>query len=39
VKKESVIFLKLDFEKAYDKVNWEFMMEVLERKFFPTKWR
>lgn len=32
------IILKLDFEKAYDKVHWDFMIEVLERKNFPTKW-
>jgi hypothetical protein len=32
------IILKLDFEKAYDKVQWGFMMEVLRRKNFPPKW-
>lgn len=32
------IILKLDFEKAYDKVQWGFMMEVLEKKNFPVKW-
>lgn len=32
------IILKLDFEKAYDKVCWNFMMEVLQRKNFPRKW-
>lgn len=32
------IILKLDFEKAYDKVHWGFMMEVLKRKNFPDKW-
>jgi hypothetical protein len=30
--------LKLDFEKAYDKVNWKFMMEVLRKKNFPDRW-
>lgn len=32
------IILKLDFEKAYDKVQWGFMMEVLEKKNFLEKW-
>jgi hypothetical protein len=32
------IILKLDFEKAYDKVQWSFMIEVLTRKNFPAKW-
>jgi hypothetical protein len=34
----SGIILKLDFEKAYDKVQWSFMMEVLKGKNFPPKW-
>jgi hypothetical protein len=32
------VILKLDFEKAYDKVQWDFMMDVLKRKIFPPKW-
>lgn len=32
------IILKLDFEKAYDKVRWSFMMDVLRKKNCPTKW-
>jgi tRNA(His) 5'-end guanylyltransferase len=32
VKKLQGIILKLDFEKAYDKVCWNFMMEVLRKK-------
>jgi hypothetical protein len=37
-KKIRGIILKLDFEKAYDKVNCEFMKEVLTQKRFPSKW-
>jgi hypothetical protein len=38
VKNHKGVILKLDFEKAYDKVQWSFMMEVLKRKNFPPKW-
>jgi exonuclease III len=36
--KQSGIILKLDFEKAYDKVNWNFLKEVMSRKGFSEKW-
>jgi hypothetical protein len=37
-RKRQGIILKLDFEKAYDKVHWGFMFEVLKKKNFPQKW-
>ena len=36
--KSSGVFIKLDFGKAYDKVKWEFLEEVLHRKGFVEKW-
>ena len=36
-KKDGVIF-KIDFEKAYDKVNWNFLQQTLRMKGFSQKW-
>jgi hypothetical protein len=35
-KREACILLKLDFEKAYDRVNWDFLKEVLRCKGFDS---
>ena len=36
--KQAGVILKLDFEKAYDKVDWNFLEEVLRRKGFSETW-
>jgi hypothetical protein len=32
------VLLKIDFEKAYDKVRWSFLQQVLRMKGFDPKW-
>jgi hypothetical protein len=36
-KKQGVV-LKIDFEKAYDKVNWNFLIDCCRQKGFNNKW-
>ena len=38
-KKESGVVLKLDYEKAYDRVSWNFLEEMLFSRGFGGKWR
>ena len=33
------VLCKLDIEKAYDHVNWEFLMFLLQQCGFSEKWR
>ena len=37
-KKQQGIVLKLDFEKAYDKVDWDFLLKCIAQKGFSPKW-
>ena len=37
-RKEIGIVLKLDFEKAYDKLNWKLLFECMKRRGFHSKW-
>jgi hypothetical protein len=37
-KKKNGVILKLDFEKAYDKVNWSFVQRTLRMKGFSVVW-
>jgi hypothetical protein len=36
--KQRGFVLKLDYEKAYDKVNWFFLLDILEKRGFEGKW-
>jgi hypothetical protein len=38
-KKLNGVILKLDFEKAYDKVKWPFVQHTLRMKGFSPEWR
>lgn len=38
MKKQQCVVLKLDFEKAYDKVDWNFVFQCLEDRGFNEKW-
>lgn len=37
--KQSGVVLKLDYEKGYDRVSWDFLEEMLESRGFGNKWR
>ena len=37
-KKRSCIFIKVDYEKAYDSVSWEFILYMLKMVGFCDKW-
>lgn len=38
-KKESGVVLKLDYEKAYDTVSWNFLRDMLKTRDIGAKWR
>ncbi|GKV00956.1 hypothetical protein SLEP1_g13565 [Rubroshorea leprosula] len=38
-KKKKAFMLKIDFEKAYDKVSWSFLDFMRQKMGFSTKWR
>jgi hypothetical protein len=36
--KQDIVILKLDFEKAFDKVEHNLMLKMMEKKGFPDRW-
>jgi hypothetical protein len=36
--KKKGLIMKIDFEKAYNKVKWKFLEEVMKTKKFPDSW-
>jgi hypothetical protein len=38
-KKMNGVILKIDFEKAYNKVKWSFLQQTLRMKGFSNEWR
>jgi len=39
VKKKDLLMFKVDFEKAYDSVDWSYIDEVMSKMNFPCVWR
>ena len=37
-RKESGVLCKLDLEKAYDRINWDFLLSVMQKMGFGEKW-
>jgi len=38
-KKKKLLLFKVDFEKAYDSIDWGYLDEVMCKMGFPTLWR
>ncbi|GKB90683.1 reverse transcriptase domain, reverse transcriptase zinc-binding domain protein [Tanacetum coccineum] len=37
-KREKCLIFKVDFEKAYDSINWNFLLNIMNRMGFRVKW-
>ncbi|XP_078173997.1 uncharacterized protein LOC144567705 [Carex rostrata] len=36
--RKPAVFMKIDFAKAFDSIEWEFLIEVMRARGFPVKW-
>lgn len=36
--RQAAVFFKIDFAKAFDSINWEFLIHVMHTRGFPCKW-
>jgi len=36
--KKPGLIIKLDYKKAYDRVNWDFLFEILKSRGFSSTW-
>jgi hypothetical protein len=36
--RKEIIILKLDFEKAFDKVEHQLMIQIMQQEGFPDRW-
>ena len=32
------VVIKIDFEKAYDKINWNYLLSIMQARGFDAKW-
>lgn len=35
---QPAIFVKIDFSKAFDSINWQFLMKIMKVRGFPKRW-
>lgn len=36
---DTMLLLKLDIAKAYDSVRWDYLLDLIQKRGFPSTWR